>query len=97
MPVAQAVFADISSILTGRITQAVLILNVRRTEPKTFSLEVVAMDAEMKFRAVEASRELRKIVGDLISVDETSGNGTWRRLVAYISMQNGATLTFEVK
>ncbi len=97
MPVAQAVFADISSILTGRITQAVLILNVRRTEPKTFSLEVVAMDAEMKFRAVEASRELRKIVSDLISVDETSGNGTWRRLVAYISMQNGATLTFEVK
>jgi hypothetical protein len=97
MPVAQAVFADITAVLPGRITQAVLIVNVRRGDTKTYSLEVVAMDAEGAFRAVEASRELRKIVSDMISLDETSGNGTWRRLVAYISMKDGAKLTFEVK
>jgi hypothetical protein len=97
MPVAQAVFADITAVLSGRITQAVLIVNVRRGDTKAFSLEVVAMDAEGAFRAVEASRELRKIVSEMIGVDETSGNGTWRRLVAYISMKDGAKLTFEVK
>jgi len=97
MPVAQAVFADITAVLTGRITQAVLICNVRRGETKTYSLEIVAMDAEGSFRAVEASRELRKIVAEMISADEASGNGTWRRLVAYISMKDGAKLTFEVK
>ncbi len=97
MPVAQAVFADIAAVLPGRITQAVLIVNVRRAETKTYSLEVVAMDAEGAFRAVEASRDLRRIVSEMIAVDESSGNGTWRRLVAYITMKDGAKLTFEVK
>ena len=97
MPVAQAVFSDIAAVLPGRITQAILILNVQRRDQKAFTLEVVAMDAEGKFRAVEASRELRKVVGDMIAVDESGGNGSWRRLVAYISMKDGASLNFEVK
>ncbi len=97
MPVAQAAFVDIRAVLSGRIAQAVVILNVGRAEPKMVSVEVVAMDAEGRFRAVEASRQLRQVVSDMISVDASSGNGTWRRLVAYISMTDGPKLTFEVK
>lgn len=98
IPVAQAVFADITSVIPGRVQQAVVIITSKRDETHEFSIEVVAVDAKGYLRALEPTHRLRAVVAEMIMSDAQGGNGRWRRLVADITMASGEpTLRFEVK